>query len=217
MKNQIYDLEYNKSAEFVYGKLQGWGCIIDKVASEHPFKNGQFFCIAPEESSSESLYDFDTAMGMNAVEPYAEDLAIASIFTLLKDFPLFNLIVENNSTNPLASNVTDSGREYFLANDVVFYLLRAPSTLQLIQEYYRYGKGYGFTLMLSEGDIPILEIGKNVEESIIDKIASGVRLFMTSIYDSESFLIWSDQNYLVGVQQLFADLIKKSIDLEKGF
>ena len=208
MENQLYKLKNRPCSSYLASVLKGSGYFTDKIVTDFDFSQGNFFCIAPLKSSEDTLYDFNSAIGMAQFRPYPEDLLLDTINSFLNSDQRF-CIIEDSLALPSDAYIRQRSGEYFLVEDIIFYLVGNSNRIHL-EQYLNYTKGHGFFPFLVEADIVNVTPHENISLSVKEKILSNVCVFFTCIYDGESYLIWCHKKF----NSLIEILQSKSVKID---
>lgn len=195
VKYRIHKLDISKASDHLKAHLDSWGYFTALVVNQELSSNGRCFCFAPEDTTDEILYDFNTSLNEPLPDIWLEKVLKDFIVSLLNRDRKTTVIIENNSFDPDHKYILNSKLRYSLANDVIFYQLPAYSSSSQIEECFKFVGGYGFFPIVVDSNLPIAEANQNVVEDFIEEVLGNTCMFFSRIYDSMSFMFWVKDGY----------------------
>ncbi|OJW82306.1 MAG: hypothetical protein BGO69_17095 [Bacteroidetes bacterium 46-16] len=195
MKLEVRKLKNSICKDYLNEHLAGWGILTAQIIDNYNVSAGSFYCLAPVNIDDKSLYSFSTAKGDIISTPWPQEVVINFIHGYLKSSKFKKAIIENYSFKPNDEYIIRSKKEYFLVQDVIFYLLDANNTMDDIRECFKLASGYGFCPMLIESDINLIAQSENINKEDENKLLENTCMFLTPIYDGESYLFWIKEGY----------------------
>lgn len=193
MKLTIKKLEKEKAKTHIEGVINDWTYFGKKIVAENVFEQGEFYAIVPDDITEERKYQFKHGgffISESDVIHSSKDISINFVSYYLKANNNGLLLIEDFLSSPSDGWLRKHDVKYHIANDTVVYLLGAGNSKEKVEECYGLGSEYPFMPFLSNCDIELSSINKNIPEEYLKAILNGIEVVFYEIYDGESFMFW---------------------------
>ena len=200
--NCIYQLDHQKAAQYLHEKFDTWLCFTTGIVNDRIVKNGQFYCVGPEDFGKYDMYCF------NGIKDTHQIPEISFTTHCIKQLKL-KFIFENLTLMEDSTFWRTDMDYYFAEGHPFFYMDDAKSVDQIFEGHLLCGI-WGFVPFITDVvlDFKNLPSKSKIDAETQQQIIDNTFFFFTTIYDDAGIMFWVKNGH-----ECMIDELKKFINV----